>query len=70
MQAAEIALKTGFNSYNYLYNEDAQYDLDMAAYGIVKSLPENKPGYQGNLPWLPKTAFYKLANYYSGKKLI
>jgi hypothetical protein len=59
-----------FISYNYLYNDDPQYDLDMAAYGIVKSLPENMSGYQGKLPWLPKTAFYKLGNYYSGKKVI
>jgi hypothetical protein len=59
-----------FVSYNYLYNDDPQYDLDMASYGIVKSLPDNKPGYQGKLPWLPKTAFYKLGNYYSGNKLI
>ncbi len=59
-----------FVSYNYLYNEDPQYDLDMASYGIVKLLPQNMPGYQGKLPWLPKTAFYKLGNYYSGKKLI
>jgi len=54
----------------YRYNEDARFDLDMAAYSVVKSLPENLPGYQGNLPWMPKTAFYKLGNYYSGKKLI
>ena len=59
-----------FISYNYLYDDDPKHDLDMASYGIVKSLPDNRPGYQGTLPWLPKIAFYKLGNYYSGKKLI
>jgi hypothetical protein len=58
-----------FISYNYQYNDDSHYDLDMASYGIVKSLAENMPGYYDELHWLPKTAFHKLGNYYSGGKL-
>jgi hypothetical protein len=55
-----------FCSYNYYFKEDPAYDLDMAAFGIVKSIPENITGYRDRLPWLPKKAFYELGKYYSG----
>ncbi len=57
-----------FCSYNYFFDEDSAYDLDMAAFGIVKSLPENSPGYQGLLPWFPKKAFYDLGIWNSGSR--
>jgi hypothetical protein len=52
-----------FASYNYIFDGEPDYDLDMAAYGIVRCLAENKKGYQG-LGWEPKQAFYDLARYY------
>jgi hypothetical protein len=45
----------------YKYNNDSDLDLDMASYGIVK--PVNEAAYK-ELPWIPKEAFYRLADYY------
>lgn len=53
-----------FVSYNYVYNEDPKYDLDMASYGIVKAMPYKEGGYYKNMPWQPKQAFLKLTDYY------
>jgi hypothetical protein len=53
-----------FISYNYTWSDNPLYDLDMASYGIVKSIPgDRKAGYK-NLGWIPKKAFYDLGNYY------
>ncbi|HEY4327778.1 MAG TPA: hypothetical protein VGN20_27600 [Mucilaginibacter sp.] len=49
---------------NYIYDDDAKYDLDMASYGIVKAIPYIKSGYSENLPWIPKKAFYALGEYF------
>jgi len=46
----------------YKYNNDPKLDLDLASYGIVR--PVEGKAYKG-LPWVPKEAFYKLADYYS-----
>lgn len=46
----------------YKYNNDAEHDLDMASYGIVK--PVDEAAYN-ELPWIPKEAFYRLADYYT-----
>ena len=54
-----------FVMYNYLHDNDPRYDMDMASYGIVKVMPGKKGGYHQNLPWVPKQAFYDLADYYS-----
>ena len=45
----------------YKYNNDSDLDLDMASYGIVK--PVDEAAYK-ELPWIPKEAFYRLADYY------
>ena len=51
-----------FVTYNYIYNDDPRYDLDMASYGIVRSM--GNKGYYKNLPWLPKKAFFEIGEYY------
>jgi len=50
---------------NYTYSDDPKYDLDMASYGVVKAMGNGGKGYYSNLPWLPKLAFMKLAEYYA-----
>jgi hypothetical protein len=54
-----------FASYNYIHHEDPAYDLDMAAYGIVRVVADNEPGYQG-MPWTPKKSFFQLGGYNAG----
>jgi hypothetical protein len=50
----------------YTFNTNPLYDLDMASYGIVKPVDAtNRDSYKG-LPWVPKKAFYSLAEYYKG----
>ena len=44
------------------YNPDPACDLDMASYGIVK--PVNSENPEDGLIFLPKEAFYRLAEYY------
>jgi len=53
-----------FISYNYLYNDDSRYDLDMASYGIVRSMPGTGAGYYKGMPWIPKESFYDVGNYF------
>ena len=36
----------------------------MASFGIVKSMPDKYAGGYKNLPWLPKKAFFEVANFY------
>lgn len=62
-QQAFAAFVFTFTMGNYIYNEQAHYDLDMASYGIVRAVGINKTGYRG-LPWIPKQAFFEVANYY------
>ncbi|HMG68929.1 MAG TPA: hypothetical protein VK588_14630 [Chitinophagaceae bacterium] len=47
---------------NYKYDVDPAHDLDMASYGIVKSLGKGEGGYK-DLPWAPKKAFFEIAKY-------
>ena len=54
-----------FISNNYPYNDNPKYDLDMAAYGIVKKMPDNEDKYYKGLPWGPKKSFFELANFYA-----
>jgi len=54
-----------FISGNYPHHDDPKYDLDMAAYGIVKIMANDGQEHYKGLPWLPKLAFFKLAGYYS-----
>ncbi len=53
-----------FVSYNYLYNEEPRYDLDMASYGIVRVMPGTRQKYYYEMPWIPKQAFYDLSKYF------
>jgi hypothetical protein len=48
----------------YKFNTNALYDLDMASYGIVKPVDNSKQDSYKGLPWIPKKAFYSLAEYY------
>ena len=54
-----------FASYNLPTDENREFDLDMASYGIVKVLPEGEKGatYQ-DMPWEPKKAFRIVAEQY------
>ena len=54
-----------FASYNLPTDEDPEFDLDMASYGIVKVLPDGEKGatYQ-DMPWEPKKAFRMVAEQY------
>jgi len=53
-----------FIMYNYVYSDDPKHDMDMASFGIVRSMPDKYQGSYKNLPWLPKKAFARLANFY------
>ena len=53
-----------FVSNNYVSSQNPGHDLDLAAFGIVRSLPKGEPGYK-SLPWIQKQAFYELGNYYA-----
>jgi hypothetical protein len=52
-----------FSNPMYRNNDDPKLDLDMASYGIVKPIDNAEEAYKG-LPWVPKEAFTKLADYY------
>lgn len=54
-----------FMTGNYIYNDNHQFDLDMASYGIVKVISDRSIGFEKKMPWIPKLAFYGLGNYYS-----
>ena len=43
------------------HSDDARQDLDMAGYGIVKVLPDERPG---SYRWEPKAAFHTVARLY------
>jgi hypothetical protein len=47
----------------FKHTSDPLHDLDLASYGIVKPVDDQKSYYKG-LAWTPKEAFYKLAAYY------
>jgi len=47
------------------YNPDPKYDLDMASYGIVKTLPDTKGQTYPDMNWEPKQSFGTLADYYA-----
>lgn len=53
-----------FISQSYPYNENPIYDLDMAAYSMVKSYTDKSGDTYKAMPWEPKQSFYTLAEYY------
>ena len=48
----------------FKYNPDPVHDFDMASYGIVKPIISED---QAALRFIPKEAFYRLADYYGRK---
>jgi hypothetical protein len=56
-----------FAGYHLPYHPDPRYDLDMAAYGVVKVLPDGQRGTAyPDMGWEPKEAFHALAAHYGG----
>ena len=54
-----------FASYNLPSDENPEFDLDMASYGIVKVLPDGEKGTTyPDMPWEPKKAFRIVAEQY------
>jgi len=47
------------------YNEDPQYDLDMASYSLVKSYADKHGATYPDMPWEPKESFKAVAEYYA-----
>ncbi|WP_238882271.1 abortive infection protein [Clostridium sp. YIM B02551] len=54
-----------FISGNYPHKEEPLYDLDMAAYGIVKSYEDKLGNTYKDMPWDPKASFNMISEYYS-----
>lgn len=55
-----------FISSSYPCHENPLYDLDMASYSIVKTFADKNGVAYKDLPWEPKEAFIKLADFYAG----
>jgi hypothetical protein len=49
------------------YNENPEYDLDMASYSLVKSYSASHGETYPDMQWEPKESFYAVANYYAKK---
>jgi hypothetical protein len=47
------------------YNEDSQYDLDMASYSLVKSYADKHGTTYPDMPWEPKKSFKAVADYFA-----
>lgn len=52
-----------FVSPTYPYNQDPQFDLDMASYSIVKTYSDRKGTVYPGMPWDPKKSFNALAEH-------
>ena len=50
---------------SYPYDSVPRHDLDMASYGVVKTLPDRKGQTYPDMNWEPKQAFETLAAYYA-----
>jgi hypothetical protein len=64
-EKVEGAFVFTFMSQSYPYNENPLYDLDMAAFGLVKTYINQKGTAFKDMSWEPKQSFYALAEYYS-----
>ena len=53
-----------FVTYNYVHHENYRYDIDMASFGIVKSLANGQYGYK-QVPWIPKQSFFDIGKFYA-----
>ena len=49
------------------YNENPRFDLDMASYGLVKSLTGKHGLTYPDMPWEPKVSFHVVADFYAGQ---
>jgi hypothetical protein len=48
------------------YDDNSQYDLDMASYSLVKSFADNKHGMTyPDMTWEPKESFKAVSKYYA-----
>lgn len=54
-----------FVSPTFPYNEDPQYDLDMASYSLVKSYAGKRGTTYPAMPWEPKESFKAVADYFA-----
>ena len=58
-------LAVATSAYYLPTDNNPEWDLDMASYGIVKVLPEGRAAANNtNLPWQPKAAFQVVADHY------
>ena len=55
-----------FASYDLPYRPDPRYDLDMAAYGVVRVLEQGHGSAYPDMGWEPKESFHALAAAYTG----
>ena len=54
-----------FVSPTFPYNEDPQYDLDMASYSLVKSYADKHGTTYPDMLWEPKESFKAVADYFA-----
>ena len=55
-----------FAGYGLPHRADPRYDLDMAAYGVVKVLEDGRGSEYPDMGWEPKESFHALAAAYAG----
>ncbi|HEY7124733.1 MAG TPA: abortive infection protein, partial [Ktedonobacterales bacterium] len=63
-EQVEGAFAFTFVSPSYPYSDDPRYDLDMASYSVVKTCTDHTGQAYQEMPWEPKEAFGRLAQYY------
>ena len=63
-EGVEGAFVFTFVSPSYPSSDDPLYDLDMASYSIVKTLPNHTGTTYKGLPWEPKESFARVARAY------
>lgn len=49
----------------FKYNKEAEYDVDMASYSLVKSYSDKQGETYPDMSWEPKESFYAVSEYYS-----
>ena len=63
-EKVEGAFAFTFVSPGYPFDSNPLYDLDMASYSVIKSYAGRTGTTYQDMPWEPKEAFFKLAQYY------
>jgi len=60
-----------FAAYYLPCDDNPEWDLDMASYGVVKVLPEGRAAASSaDLPWEPKVAFQVVADHYRAMAIL